>query len=119
MRQSLLSTLIVLIALFNTSALGQEIIPDAGADHTCVGPVYERKDVSRPAQFRTPDVGMTKEALARGQKAQVILSSVLCRTGQVTDVVVLKGSPEGMTERVIEAVRRMKFTPAMKDGQEV
>lgn len=119
MKQSLLSTFIVLIAIFNTSALGQDITPEAGADETCGGPVYERREVSRPAEFRMPDVGMTKEALARGQKAQVILSSVLCRTGQVTDVVVLKGSPDGMTERVIEAVRRIKFTPAMKDGQEV
>lgn len=113
MKQILLSTFIVL------SALGQDRMPDTRADQTCVGPLYERKEVSRPAQFRTPDVAMTTEALARGQKAQVQLSAVLCRTGRVTSIVVTKGSPDGMTETVVEAVRSMKFTPAEIDGREV
>ena len=119
MSQTLLSTFIVLVALFPISALGQDPSPGAGAYETCDGPIYERKDVSRPAEFRVPVVNMTKEALARGQKLQVMLSAVLCRTGRVTDIRVSKGAPNGMTDRVVEAIRLMKFTPAEDRGQPV
>jgi TonB family protein len=110
---------IVFTALFDTPALAQDTKHVAFTDETCAGLVYERKEVSRPAKITLPDVGMSKEALAKGQKVQVALSAVLCRTGRVTDIVVSKGSPDGMTERVVEAIRLTKFTPAMKDGQEV
>jgi hypothetical protein len=112
MRRIALLAFIVLTALFDTPALAQEIKHVAVTDETCAGPVYERKEVSRPAKITLPDVGMSKEALAKGQKVQVALSAVLCHTGRVTDIVVSKGS-------VVEAIRLMKFTPAMKNGQEV
>jgi TonB family protein len=119
MRRIALLAFIVLTALFDTSALAQDIKHVAVTDETCAGLVYERKEVSRPAKITLPNVGMSKEALAKGQKVQVALSAVLCHTGRVTDIVVSKGSPDGMTERVVEAIRLMKFTPAMKNGQEV
>jgi TonB family protein len=119
MSQTPLSTVMVLVALPPVSALGQSTSPRAGANETCPGPVYERKDVSRPAAFRTPEVSITKEALARGEKVQVVLSAVLCRTGRVTDIGVSKGAPNGMTDKVVEAIRLMKFTPAENDGQAV
>jgi TonB family protein len=119
MRPIALLALIILTAPFHTPALAQDIKHVAVTDETCAGLVYERKEVSRPAKFTLPDVGMSKEALAKGQKVQVALSAVLCHTGRVTDIVVLKGSPDGMTERVVNAIRLMKFTPAIKNGQEV
>jgi TonB family protein len=120
MTHILLSTLIVLSGLSTISAFGQDTrSPDYAANETCAGRVYERKEVSRPAEFRTPEVSMTKEALARGQKVQVVLSAVLCRTGRVTDIAVSKGAPDGMTDKVVAAIRLMKFTPAENDGQVV
>ena len=110
---------IVLTALFDPSVLAQDTNHLAVTDETCAGLVDERIEVSRPAKITLPDVGMSKEALAKGQKVQVALSAVLCRTGRVTDIVVSKASPDGMTERVVEAIRLMKFTPAINDGQEV
>src|SRR4030095_2687545 len=109
MSQSLLSIFIVLVAVFPICALGQGTRPGTGPDETCAGPVYERKEVLRPAEFKVPVLAMTKEALARGQKVQVVLSAVLCRTGQVSDIEVSKGEPNGMTDRVVEAIRLLKF----------
>jgi hypothetical protein len=37
----------------------------------------------------------------------------------VTDIKVIQGLPHGLTESSIEAVRRMTFEPAEKDGQAV
>ena len=113
---------VVLTALFDTHTLAQDSKQLAVTDEACAGIVYERKEVSRPAKIKLPEVSMTKEAQearAKGQNVQVVLSAVLCRTGRVTDIVVSKGSPDGMTEKVVEAIRLTKFTPAMKDGQEV
>ena len=115
MRRIALLAFMVLTARFETSALAQDLV----MDEACAGRVYERKEVSRPAEITLPDVGMSKETLAKGQKVEVALSAVLCHTGRVTDIVVSKGSPDGMTERVVEAIRLMKFTPAIKNGQEV
>jgi TonB family protein len=81
--------------------------------------VYEMKEVSRRAEFRVPVVTMTKEDLARGQRLHVVLSAVLCRTGQVTDIEVSKGEPGGTTDEVVEAIRLMKFKPAESNGQPV
>jgi TonB family protein len=119
MSQSLLSIFIVLVAVFPICALGQGTRPGTGPDETCAGPVYERKEVLRPAEFKVPVLAMTKEALARGQKVQVVLSAVLCRTGQVSDIEVSKGEPDGMTDRVVEAIRLLKFKPAENNGQAV
>jgi hypothetical protein len=62
---------------------------------------------------------MSKEDLARGQRLNVVLSAVLCRTGQVTDIEVSKGEPGGTTDEVVEAIRLMKFKPAENNDQPV
>jgi len=119
MRQNVFSTLIVLVAVFPISASGQGTSPATGANETCTGLVYERKNVSQPAEFKVPAVQMTKEDLAKGQRLNVVLSAVLCRTGQVTDIEVSKGEPGGTTDVVVEAIRLMKFKPAESNGQPV
>jgi TonB family protein len=62
---------------------------------------------------------MTDEARAKYVKGTVSLTVVFCQTGRVTDIKVVKGLPYGMTERVLAAIRDLKFKPAEKDGQEV
>jgi len=117
--KEMLAAFVVLTALFDTSALGQNPKHESDTNETCVGPVYAKKEVSRPAEFTRPIVGMTKEARARGQRVRVTLSAVLCHTGRVTNIEVSQGAPDGMTESVVEAIRMIKFIPAEKDGQTV
>src|SRR5918912_906396 len=114
MRRSIIPATIF-IAMLSASALGQDAKQDK-SEETCAGPVYERKEVTRPSKFAyRQEPQYTEEARAHQLHGLVILTVILCRTGQVTDIVVVEGLPYGMTERVVEAVRRFKFIPAEKD----
>jgi TonB family protein len=119
MMRILIPTTILLAAFLLSTARGQDAERTTDGDETCPWPVYHREEVSRPAEFRLPDVEITEEARAKMRRGTVALRAVLCRTGRVTDIVVTKRSPYGMTERVMEAVRGMKFEPAERDGDKV
>jgi TonB family protein len=89
-------------------------------EETCSGPVYRVKEVTRRAKIiyiREP--GFTEEARAHGVEGTVVLTAVLCRTGKVTDIKVVEGLPDGLTEKAIESTRGIKFEPAEKDGEVV
>ena len=49
----------------------------------------------------------------------MVLRAVLSSTGEVTDITVISGLPYGLTEKAIEAARKIKFVPAVKDGKKV
>jgi TonB family protein len=49
----------------------------------------------------------------------VRLRVVLGSNGKVTNISVVKGLPDGLTEKAVAAARRMLFLPAGKDGREV
>jgi TonB family protein len=118
MRRNVMLTLLV-IALSLPFAQGQEPGQKGMEVETCSGPVYEKRAVSRPAQYHLPQVRATDGARPRVRSGFVTASAVLCRDGRVTDIVVAKGSPSGYVRRVVEAVRGMRFTPAEKDGEAV
>jgi len=89
-------------------------------DEKCVGRIYEHTQVTKRPKFgprTSPD--LTAEALARYVRGRVVLSAVLCRTGKLTDITVIEGLPFGMTERVIEVTRQIKFEPAERNGHKV
>lgn len=54
-----------------------------------------------------------------GPRGVVRLRAVLSANGQVTNITVLQGLPDGLTEKAIEAARQIKFRPAQKDGRVV
>lgn len=111
--------IIILIVLFSLPALAQDAKRNDDKEG-CAQPVFERKDVSLPAKFTSrPEPQYTDEARAHQVEGRVILTAVLCKSGKVTDIVVIKEMPYGMTENVVEAVRKIKFLPAEKDGQQV
>lgn len=60
--------------------------------------------------------GMAKEEQITGT---VILKCVFAADGTVTNIRVIQGLPHGLTERAIEAARKIKFIPATKDGKNV
>src|SRR5215207_8937642 len=109
----------LLALMFVIVASGQ----DAGRhqeEETCSGPVYRAKEVTRRAKItHTREPGYTEKARANGVRGRVVLTAVLCRTGKVTDIKVVKGLPDGLTEEAIESTRGIKFEPAEKDGEEV
>jgi TonB family protein len=66
-----------------------------------------------------PEPGFTQEAREHDTTGTVRLRAVLGADGRVTHVVPLKRLPHGLTEKCVEAARRIRFTPATKDGRPV
>jgi TonB family protein len=69
--------------------------------------------------FYRPEPSYTDKARQYGVEGTVALEAVLSRNGQVEDISPARGLPHGLTRAAIEAARRIKFTPATKDGHRV
>jgi TonB family protein len=66
-----------------------------------------------------PEPGFTEEARKNNVTGTVRLRAVLSASGEVTSVSIVKGLPDGLTEKAIAAARQIKFRPAQKDGRTV
>lgn len=66
-----------------------------------------------------PSPSYTEEARLNGTRGHIRLRAVLRASGEVTNISVLKGLPDGLTERAVEAARQIHFIPAQKDGRAV
>lgn len=64
-----------------------------------------------------PDyTGAARDAQVEGT---VVLRAIFAADGKVTNILVLSPLPNGLTERAIDAARKVKFQPAKKDGRPV
>jgi len=80
--------------------------------------VYAGKEVDKKARLlNNPPPEYATDA-RNGPVGTVILKAVFAKTGRVENITVIRGLP-GVTEKCIEAAKKIKFTPAMKDGQKV
>jgi TonB family protein len=66
-----------------------------------------------------PEAMYTEEARRRGVTGTIVLSAVFTADGKVRDIRAIKALPEGLTLMAINAARRIRFMPAMKDGKPV
>jgi len=66
-----------------------------------------------------PEPSYTEEARANKIAGTVILRVVFTSKGTVENINVLRSLPNGLTERAIEAAKKIKFVPATKDGHAV
>lgn len=102
---------IILVLLFVVPAKAQNV--NQNLEETCRGPVFSARELSRRATITSrPIPAMTQEALDNDVHGRVVLEAVLCRTGRVTDLRIVESLPYGITEKCLEAVRQIKFTPA-------
>jgi TonB family protein len=82
--------------------------------------VYGAKEVDRKAEATDrPQPYYTEEAQKNHVSGTVKLKLVLCPDGRVQIAEVVKGLPDGLTEKAIEAAHKIKFKPAEKDGVKV
>jgi TonB family protein len=84
----------------------------------------EKVDTSKkpdnPAQILAkPPPSYTKEARRSGVQGQVILKVLLSSEGQISRIRVHRGLPAGLTENAIRAACKIRFKPAVNDGQAV
>jgi TonB family protein len=81
---------------------------------------HKASEVTRRAVITyRPEPNFTETARRNNVTGTVRLRAVLTASGQVTNISVLKGLPDGLTERAIAAARQIRFTPAQKDGRAV
>jgi len=66
-----------------------------------------------------PSPSYTKEARRLGVQGFVVLKTLLAADGKVSRVRVIRGLPAGLTANAIRTACKIKFKPAMKDGQAV
>ncbi|MDT5295389.1 MAG: hypothetical protein QOJ76_2269 [Acidobacteriota bacterium] len=66
-----------------------------------------------------PEPSYTEEARRHNTRGVVRLRAVLAADGRVRSIIAIKRLPDGLTEKSVEAARRIRFTPATLDGQRV
>lgn len=82
--------------------------------------IYTGKEVDVKARLKTkPEPGYTQEARKNEINGTVVLIVVFAKNGEVQNIRVVEGLPYGLTQAAIEAAKKIKFTPAMKDGKPV
>lgn len=81
---------------------------------------YTGREVDKKAKLQSyPPPEQPDTEKARAIRGTVILKVVFTADGRVTNIRVVQGLPYGLTERAIEAAKKIKFIPATKDGKAV
>ncbi|MCP9496635.1 MAG: energy transducer TonB [Pyrinomonadaceae bacterium MAG19_C2-C3] len=82
--------------------------------------IYRTSEVTTKAivTFK-PEPGYTEEARKNMTQGTVTLRAIFNANGQVTNITVSQRLPHGLTEKAIETAKKVKFTPAKKNGRPV
>ena len=76
------------------------------------------KQVERKAVVvMKPEPMYTEEARRNAITGTIVLKVVFSSDGSVVNIRTILGLPYGLTERAIEAAKKMKFVPAVKEGK--
>jgi TonB family protein len=73
----------------------------------------------RPMILYREKAQYTQEAKDNKVEGLVVLSVVFGADGRINNITVVRGLPYGLTEKAIEALSKIRFEPAVKDGQPV
>jgi TonB family protein len=107
-----------LLFLCNSTSFGQGTSnsqPTVSSENS-----YKGTEVTHRAQVtKKPEPKYTKIARKHQITGTVILRCVFSKTGEVTNIHVITELPDGLTDRAVEAAKKIKFIPAMKDGHPV
>jgi TonB family protein len=92
----------------------------AGSFDPAPGTILKGKEVDRKVRLISkPEPSYTGKAKEEQITGTVVLKCVFASDGTVTNIRVIQGLPHGLTEKAIEAARKIKFIPATKDGKNV
>jgi periplasmic protein TonB len=75
--------------------------------------------VSAPRAIYDPEPEYSEEARQAKYQGDVLLSVIVDRDGRTRDIHIARSLGLGLDEKAMEAVRRWRFEPAMKNGQPV
>ncbi len=94
-------------------------IPEGPSGPTGQGPMWIEGEVQPPEKVFAPQPRYTEEARKARVQGVVILQAVIDSLGNVTEVEVVKGLPEGLDQSAVDTVRTWKYRPAVHEGQPV
>ncbi len=78
-----------------------------------------RNGAGRPTILYKEKARYTEEARQNKVQGVVVLNVIFTSDGRVTNIKVVRGLPDGLTEKAIEAAQRIRFNPATKNGAPV
>jgi TonB family protein len=73
----------------------------------------------RPKILYTEKPKYTEEARQNKIQGTVVLSVIFSADGRISNIRVVRGLPDGLTEKAIEAAQKIRFNPAVKNGAPV
>jgi superkiller protein 3 len=89
-------------------------------DEECPSPIYRRSGVTQMALLNEQlKVEYTADAVQNNVEGKIVLQMVVCSNGSVSDIRIDESLPFGLTERAIEAIRKVRFQPALLGTQTV
>jgi TonB family protein len=98
----------------------KELGSNSSADEECPSPFYTRSGVTQMAFMKEQlQVSYTADAVQNKVEGKIVLRLVVCSDGRVSDVRVDEPLPFGLTERAIEAIRKVRYQPALLGTQPV
>ena len=84
------------------------------------GDIYKGSEVTQKVRVKKkPEPQYTNDARKLQIEGKVVIRCVFSSKGEVTNIHVISGLPQGLTERAVEAAKKIKFIPATKDGHPV
>jgi TonB family protein len=117
---------VALIALFvfapnlSASSMAQSEDPECKTPAPTPPPAMQGDSLSlRPKITYREKAKYTVEARDNITHGVVALNVIFRSDGSISDIKVVKGLPYGLTERAIDAARKVRFEPAIKNGQPV
>jgi TonB family protein len=91
--------------------------PAEGSDErVAVGEVHPMTAKLRPTILYKEKAKYTLDARNNGIEGTVVLNVVFTANGRITSIRVIRGLPDGLTEKAIEAALKIRFNPAVKNG---
>ncbi|MBI1762427.1 MAG: energy transducer TonB [Acidobacteria bacterium] len=78
-----------------------------------------KNGVGRPTILSREKAKYTEEARQNKVQGTVVLSVIFTADGRITNIRTIRGLPDGLTEKAIEAAQKIRFQPATKNGQAV
>lgn len=78
-----------------------------------------KNGVGRPTILSREKARYTEEARQNKVQGTVVLSVIFQADGRITNIRTIRGLPDGLTEKAIEAAQKIRFQPATKNGQAV
>ena len=111
----------VCLLLASLSVLfGQSQDPNSQTNKTNGEKVFSGKEVETKAFLvKRVEPKYTKDARKHKVTGSVIIRCIFSSTGKVTDIRVISGLPDGLTEKAVAAARLIRFKPAMMNGKPV